>query len=263
MTLGILKMSSSLLVFIALSALGWLFLWFFLAPRARLRLEQARGPDIPKASARLIVLRSLSSLAMSMMLAPLAVALVYGYAQWRIDGAAGNPEKLQSIVAARALLERVLEPLSAIALEVWLIALVVVSTIWIIARSSSSRRSWTRALEARRQAHAARLSGMADAEVLAEASNADADAVARIDKTAASIEARNREEIRKMEEARLFSFESEQGGQHATSIAELRRLVEELEKQAASVEARAEDQLIEPVGSGEAEHSPATSSATG
>lgn len=169
MELGILKISSSLLMFIATGALGWALLRLYVTPRARMRLDQARGEEVPSASARLVVVQSASSLAAAMALSPLVVALLYGYAQVRIEGSAGHPAKLQSLIDTRALLERVLEPLTAVALEVWVVALLAASIIWILARHSASRLSWSRALEARKKAHAASLSGVTDEELLAEA----------------------------------------------------------------------------------------------
>lgn len=235
MELGVVKISSSLVALVVAGAIGWILLRFRYVPRAMVRLQAARGAEVPTASSHVVVIRSLSSLAISLVVAPILVALVYGYAQWRVEAAAGDPAMLQSLIQARALLESTLQPLTAISLEVWIVALVAASAIWIAARRSASRRSWGRALEARRRAHLASLSTLPDEELFAEADRSDPEAVARVLATATRIEARNREEIQKAETTRRFALGGSDGEEQLISITELRGFVADLEAHAAGL----------------------------
>jgi len=236
MEFGIVRISSSLLFLIVAGSIGWILLRVRYVPRALSQLQAARGAGIPKASSNVVVVRSLSSLALSVALSPLVVALIYGFAQWRIEGSASEPARVQSLIHARAMLESVLQPLTAISLEVWIVALVVVAAIWIAAQRSASRRSWSRALEARRRAHLASLATLSDEALFAEADHQDPEAVAGLRATAARIEARNREQIQKTSTARMFTFGERDGKPQETSIAELRAFIADLEAHAASLE---------------------------
>lgn len=94
MELGVVKISSSLVALVVAGAIGWILLRFRYVPRAMSQLQAARGAEVPIASSNMVVMKSLRSIAISLVVSPLFVALIYGYAQWRIESGAGDPAKV-------------------------------------------------------------------------------------------------------------------------------------------------------------------------
>lgn len=111
-----------------------------------------------------------------------------------------------------------------------------VSVIWIAACRSTSRRTWSRALEARRRAHLASLSTLPNEEIFAEADRSDSEGVARVREAAKRIEARNREQVEKAETTQMFTLGGSDGEERLLSITELRGIVADLEAHAAGLE---------------------------
>ena len=233
MEIGVFRISFLLITLIAGGAIAWAFLRVHYIPQAVSRLQMARGVDIVAASSHFVLLRSLSSLSLSLVFSPLAVVLIYSYAQWRIENGV-IADKVQSLVQARGHLETVLQPLTAISLGTWVTALVVSAIIWFAIRRSRSRRSWTRALEARRRAHVASISSLSDDEVFEEGHRCNSLGMDELGSTIERIESRNRAEIEEVETARVFTLGD--NNQQPMSLVDLRTLIAELEAHAASLE---------------------------
>lgn len=233
MEIGVFRISFLLIALVAGGAIAWALLRVRYIPQAVTRLQVARGADIPAASSHVVLLRSLSSLALSLVFSPLAVVFFYSYAQWRIETEAID-EKVQSLIQARGFLETVLQPLTAMSFGTWVTALLVIAAIWLAIRGARSRRSWMRALEARRRAHIASVSSLSDDEVFAEAQQRDPRGMAELRSTIEDIESRNRAKIEEAEAAPMFTL----GGndQQPMSLIDLRTLIDELEAHAASLE---------------------------
>lgn len=236
MEIGVFTISSSLIVLMAAGAIGWALLRVRYLPRAKAQLQKARGSEIPIASTHLALMKSLSFLSLSLFACPILVAAVCAYAQWKIDTGAQDVAKVQSVLETRELLESIVQPLTSISLQVWIIGVTFLAVIWVVASRSASRRSWNRALSARRSAHLASISSKPDSELYAEASQVDPSAVQRVHSEASRIEEQNRERIRRTETARMFALEGEHDQKWPVSIVELREVVANLEARAASLE---------------------------
>jgi hypothetical protein len=236
MEIGMIRISLSILVFIALGAVGFWLLHFVLIRRARRRLQTARGQEIVGANARLRVYLGLRSLAVTAMLAPLAVALVYLVAQWRIERSANDPTRLQAVIATRDFLERTLGEFTKVSAESWITALILLSLIWIFARYSGSRRRWKGALSARRKAYETLLAPETTEALLTKAQEADGAKYQKLQEEVARVTAANRAKIASVENAQVLSLPGTDGKRIPTSVAELRVAIAQFENEASSLE---------------------------
>lgn len=242
MELGAIKISFSLVALVVAGAIAWLLLRQRFVPRAEWKARTARGADIPAAVSRLVVMKSLRSIAISIVVAPLVVILVYGFAQWRVEASAADPRNVQSLIDTRGLLESVLQPLTVVSLNTWAVALAVLATLWIVARKARSRRSWARAVEVRRRAHVASVEALSEEELFAEAEHLDPQAVSQLRDKAAHVYERNRAQIQEAEATRMFTLG--QNEEQLMSLVDIRGLVADLETHAARLQA-ADEQLAE------------------
>lgn len=218
--------SSELILVSAILAICWLSLSFWIIPRSRRRLAAAESTDVPTVGGFLAFATTLRGILSAACIASLITLLGFAGLRWWATRLGTPPDDLVALVDLRDRIEALLSGLLQGSLQVWIVALVLLSVIWLMIARSGSRRRWKEAVDARHKALAASFQDLDGAALRSAVETADAAALKAFDDRIDVLKTSNLAMIEQVRNLPIVQSGDDEGAR--ASISSLEYLEEEL-----------------------------------
>lgn len=196
------------LVLITLAAIcTWL-----VTKRLILRAQESifsAGGDVARAGASLALVTTLRTVSGVGALAGCSCIVCYLFAIMWLKMMGQSPEAISSIVEFRNLLDGALAKIGTVSSTTWVVALLVLSLLWIILARSGSRKRWIKALNARKRAISSSLESRNVEQIVELLGGSDSEIVSQHLKRVADVEAVNRDYMSKVVKVPVIEFGAE------------------------------------------------------